>query len=104
MELILTGDSISGAEFERLGVVNKVFPKQEVLNEAIKLATRIAALSGPVIGAARQAVLTGAYRLCYAMITQILTPRLTEVNSGKYALGHRNGSREGTVLLDIWHP
>ncbi|KAK2613917.1 hypothetical protein N8I77_000785 [Diaporthe amygdali] len=58
MELILTGDSVTGAEFERLGLVNKVFPKEQVQDEAIKLARRIAALSATVVASAKQAVLT----------------------------------------------
>lgn len=59
MEYILTGASASGIEFERLGVVNKVFPKEEVLAESMKLATKIALMSAPVVAAAKQAVLTG---------------------------------------------
>ncbi|KAK2753544.1 enoyl- hydratase [Colletotrichum kahawae] len=58
MEFVLTGDSASGAEFERLGVVNKVFPRAEVVPAALKLAERIAVMSGPVIKTAKQAVLT----------------------------------------------
>lgn len=59
MELILTGDSVSAAELQRLGLVNKVFPKDHVEAEAIKLAKRIAALSATVVASAKQAVLTG---------------------------------------------
>ncbi|KAM5384637.1 hypothetical protein ACJZ2D_001382 [Fusarium nematophilum] len=58
MEFILTGDPATGSEFERLGVVNKVFPKSEVIPAATKLADKIAGLSGPVIKTAKQAVLT----------------------------------------------
>ncbi|KAI8302575.1 Enoyl-CoA hydratase [Colletotrichum sp. SAR11_240] len=58
MEFVLTGDSASGAEFERLGVVNKVFPRAEVVPAALKLAERIAVMSGPVVKTAKQAVLT----------------------------------------------
>ncbi|KXH28042.1 enoyl-CoA hydratase/isomerase [Colletotrichum nymphaeae SA-01] len=58
MEFVLTGDSASGAEFERLGVINKVFPRQEVVPAAMKLAERIAVMSGPVTKTAKQAVLT----------------------------------------------
>ncbi|KAL1879835.1 hypothetical protein Daus18300_001673 [Diaporthe australafricana] len=58
MELILTGDLTTGAEFERVGLVNKVFPKGKIEDEAIKLARRIAALSAPVVASAKQAVLT----------------------------------------------
>jgi enoyl-CoA hydratase len=59
MEFILTGDSASGIEFERLGMVSKVFPKQEVIPAAMKLAERIAAMSGPVVATAKRAVLMG---------------------------------------------
>ncbi|KAK2040987.1 enoyl-CoA hydratase/isomerase [Colletotrichum somersetense] len=58
MEFVLTGEPASGAEFERLGVVNKVFPRAEVVPAALKLAERIALMSGPVIKTAKQAVLT----------------------------------------------
>lgn len=57
MEFILTGESATALEFERLGLVSKVFPSEVVLDEALQLATRIAALSGPVVVAAKQAVL-----------------------------------------------
>jgi hypothetical protein len=59
MEFVLTGDSASGAEFERLGVVTKVFPKSDVVQSATALAEKIAKLSAPVIRTAKQAVLTG---------------------------------------------
>ncbi len=61
MEFVLTGRSASGIEFERAGLVNKVFPKAEVVAEALKLASRIAALSGPVVKTGKQAVLTSTY-------------------------------------------
>ncbi|KAI8675828.1 hypothetical protein NCS57_00485300 [Fusarium keratoplasticum] len=57
MEFILTGDPASGSEFERLGVVTKVFPSSEVLPAAIKLAEKLSNLSGPVLRIAKQAVL-----------------------------------------------
>ncbi len=59
MEFVLTGRSASGAEFERAGIVNRVFPKAEVVAEALKLAARIAALSAPVVKTGKKAVLTG---------------------------------------------
>jgi len=63
MEFVLTGRSASGTEFERLGLVNKVFPKADVVPEALKMAARVAAMSGPVIKTAKQAVLTGGFFL-----------------------------------------
>lgn len=59
MEFILTGDTASGAELERLGLISKVFPKDQVLGEALGLAAKIASMSAPVVAAAKQAVLTG---------------------------------------------
>lgn len=59
MEFILTGDTASGREFERLGLINKALPKERVLEGALQLATRIAAMSSPVVAAAKQAVLMG---------------------------------------------
>jgi enoyl-CoA hydratase len=59
MEFVLTGDSATGLEFERLGVVNKVFPQAEVIPSAMKLAERIAIMSSPVIKIAKQSVLAG---------------------------------------------
>ncbi|KAL5593538.1 hypothetical protein FOBRF1_012640 [Fusarium oxysporum] len=58
MEFVLTGEPASGAEFERLGVVTKVFPKSDVVQAATSLAEKIARLSAPVIKTAKKAVLT----------------------------------------------
>ncbi len=58
MEFILTGEPASGRELERLGLVNKTFPRQEVLAKATELARKIAAMSGPITKLAKQAVLT----------------------------------------------
>ncbi|KAF5638051.1 enoyl hydratase [Fusarium sp. NRRL 52700] len=58
MEFVLTGEPASGAEFERLGVVTKVFPKSDVVQAATALAEKIARLSAPVIKTAKKAVLT----------------------------------------------
>lgn len=59
MEFILTGESATGQEFERLGLVTKVFPRHQVVGEALKLAERIAANSTPVAQLAKQAILSG---------------------------------------------
>jgi crotonobetainyl-CoA hydratase len=41
MELILTGDRIDAAEALRLGLVNRVVPRDEVVSSALALAARI---------------------------------------------------------------
>ncbi|KAM7189913.1 ClpP/crotonase-like domain containing protein [Naviculisporaceae sp. PSN 640] len=58
MELILTGDSITGKELYASGVVNRALPRQDVFAHATKLAERIGSMSGPVTRIAKQAVLT----------------------------------------------
>jgi enoyl-CoA hydratase len=60
MELVLTGDPRPATEMERFGLVNKVCSAEEdVLEEATKLAERVAAYSAPAIGLAKQAIKAG---------------------------------------------
>ena len=62
MALILTGETFSAAQAEEYGIVSKVITSEEassqgVLEAAEMLAQKIAALSGPVVRAAKDAVL-----------------------------------------------
>jgi enoyl-CoA hydratase len=65
IELILTGDHIRASEAYRIGLVNKVVPAGQALQEAQRLARRIAALSGVAIAKALDAIYTG-LDLCLA--------------------------------------
>jgi enoyl-CoA hydratase len=49
-EIIFTGDTIDADEAYRIGMVEHVYPKDQVLPEAIKLAQRLA--DGPILGIA----------------------------------------------------
>jgi enoyl-CoA hydratase len=60
MELILTGDIISAADAERLGLVNRVVPVELFLEEAKSVAKKIAAKPPLAIKAAKEAVLKSA--------------------------------------------
>lgn len=42
LEMVLTGDIISAAEAERLGLINKVVPAEELEASTIKLAAKLA--------------------------------------------------------------
>jgi len=54
-ELILTGRRIDAVEALRVGLVDHVYPKDQLMNEARKLAEEIAKLSPPVVQAAKRA-------------------------------------------------
>ncbi len=56
MDLILTGRMMDAAEAERAGLVARVVPAASLLDEAMKLAETIAAMSLPAVVAAKEAV------------------------------------------------
>ncbi|VDD95092.1 unnamed protein product [Enterobius vermicularis] len=56
MELCLTGDRISAAEAKERGLVSKVFPVNEVVPEAIKVAEKIAEHSPLIVAMAKESV------------------------------------------------
>lgn len=60
MELILTGDMLNAADAERLGLVNRVVPRELCLEEAKNIARKIAAKPQLAIKAAKEAVLKAA--------------------------------------------
>jgi len=56
MEMILSGRMMDAAEAERSGLVSRVVADNKLLEEALKLAAQIAALSRPAVLAAKEAV------------------------------------------------
>jgi enoyl-CoA hydratase len=56
MEMILSGRMMDAAEADRANLVARVVPAAELRAEALKLAEKIASLSGPSIGMAKEAV------------------------------------------------
>ncbi|MBX9633509.1 MAG: enoyl-CoA hydratase [Magnetospirillum sp.] len=58
MEMILTGRMMDAAEAERAGLVSRVIPAADLLEEALKVADRIASMSRPLVYMAKEAVNT----------------------------------------------
>jgi enoyl-CoA hydratase/carnithine racemase len=56
MELILTGDMLSATEAERAGLVSRVVATADVVEEAVKVASKIANYSTPVAQMAKECV------------------------------------------------
>ncbi|HWE76353.1 MAG TPA: enoyl-CoA hydratase [Stellaceae bacterium] len=56
MEMVLSGRMIDAAEAERCGLVSRVVANDKLLEEAVKLADKIAAQSRPAVLAAKEAV------------------------------------------------
>src|ERR1700722_15294103 len=56
MDMILTARMMDAAEAERANLVSRVFPAASLVEEALKVAASIAALSRPAVYAAKEAV------------------------------------------------
>lgn len=56
MEMCLTGRMMEADEAERAGLVSRIVPAADLVDEAVKVAGRIAALSRPVVMMAKEAV------------------------------------------------
>lgn len=59
LEMLLTGERITARQAEAWGLVNRVVPDGTVLEEAMALARKLAALSGPVMAGMLRAVRVG---------------------------------------------
>jgi len=56
MEMCLTGRMMDAAEAERSGLVSRIVPAADLVDEAIKVAAKIAGLSRPVVMLAKESV------------------------------------------------
>jgi enoyl-CoA hydratase len=56
MEMCLTGRMMDAIEAERSGLVSRIVPAAELVDEAIKTAAKIASLSRPIVMMAKESV------------------------------------------------
>jgi len=56
MEICLTGDQFTAAEAEKMGLVSKVFPADQLIPEALKLGEKLAGLSKMTVAICKEAV------------------------------------------------
>ncbi|HUK60965.1 MAG TPA: enoyl-CoA hydratase [Stellaceae bacterium] len=56
MDLVLTGRMMDAAEAERSGLVSRIVPDDKLVEEAVKVATQMAAMSRVAVYAAKEAV------------------------------------------------
>jgi enoyl-CoA hydratase len=59
MQMLMTGDPLSAAEAHRLGMVNELHPKPELMAAVLRIAERIASNSPTAVQAVKRAVQTG---------------------------------------------
>jgi len=60
MQMLMTGDPITAQEAFRLGMVNELHPRAELMNAVLRIAERIASNSPTAVQAVKRAVLMGA--------------------------------------------
>jgi len=58
MEMVLTGDPINAADALKFNLVSKVVPVADLIPETMKIATKIARLSKPIVAIAKESVNT----------------------------------------------
>lgn len=58
MEICLTGNQITAAEAEKMGLVSRVFPPEKLLEETVKLAEKISSHSPLIVQMCKEAVNT----------------------------------------------
>ena len=85
MQLILTGDMIPAAEAHRIGLVDEVYPPEELLNKALEMAKAIASKGPLAIRMAKECINRG-----------LDMPLSNALDMEKVNFGAATGSADGT--------
>lgn len=87
-EMILTGDTYTAAEAKGIGLVNKVVPADQVLDEAFKLADRVAANPPRAVRMAKKLLREGQHSRL---------PDVLELSAAFQALAHETADHKEAV-------
>lgn len=87
-ELVFTGQMISAAEAEKMGLVNKVFPQEALMEEALKTAKTMASKGKVSLRAAKQTINSG-------MDVDLATGCKIEIDAFALCMASEDG-KEGT--------
>lgn len=87
-EMILTGDTYTAAEAKGMGLVNKVVPADQVMDEALKLADRVAANPPRAVRMAKKLLREGQHSRL---------PDVLELSAAFQALAHETADHKEAV-------
>lgn len=97
-ELLLTGDPISAQDAYRVGLVNRVVPKEKLMDEAMALAGKISKNAPVAVGAAKMCVNVGSeldinQGMEYQLLENISTFRTEDLKEGIRAFQEKREPR-----------
>lgn len=76
MEICLTGNQYTAAEMEKMGLVNKVVPADQLMDESLAIAEKICAQSKILVAMCKEAVNKGEYAVMINIVI-LYTPMLS---------------------------
>ncbi len=98
MEMLLTGDAIDAATAARFGLVNRVVPAGQMMDEALAMARRIASNAPLAVQAAKELALRGAdgglaAGLRFEQFVQHILRHTEDAAEGRAAFGEKRAPR-----------
>lgn len=101
MEMALTGNQITAQEAFNFGLVSKLFPPEQLVDEAVKLAEKIGQNSKLIVAICKASVNNGKQHGPLLFPTNHhVSPSPNSVRDNSAA---RSREREASLSLDFWH-